>query len=136
MNIDEIIKSIKNNEGFRSRVYKDSLGFDTIGYGFAIKNLELSESISDILLKQKLLMLIINIHERFQWFRKMPDKIQGVVVEMCYQLGITGFSKFRKTIAYLANKRWKEASKEMMNSRWAVQTPNRAKELSEIVRES
>lgn len=134
MNIDEVIKSIKENEGFRSRVYKDSLGFDTIGYGFAIKNLELSESISDIILKQKLLMLIINIHERFQWFRKMPDKIQGVIVEMCYQLGITGFSKFRKTIAYLANRRWKEASKEMMKSRWAEQTPDRAKELADIVK--
>ena len=53
---DELINSIKQNEGFRSRVYKDSLGFDTIGYGFAIKDLEIDENISETILIKKLLI--------------------------------------------------------------------------------
>ena len=36
-----LINSIKEHEGFVAIVYKDSLGIDTIGYGFAIKDLEL-----------------------------------------------------------------------------------------------
>ena len=31
-----LIESIKKNEGYVKMVYKDSLGIDTIGYGFAI----------------------------------------------------------------------------------------------------
>ena len=36
-----LIESIKEHEGYVGVVYKDSLGIDTIGYGFAIKDLEL-----------------------------------------------------------------------------------------------
>ncbi len=63
----------------------------------------------------------------------MPNKVRDVVIEMCYQLGVSGFSRFKKTISYLKEKQFEKASKEMLDSRWAVQTPNRAKELSEIV---
>ena len=52
---------------------------------------------------------------------------------MCYQLGLAGFSKFKKTISYIEKKNYKEASKEMLDSKWAKQTPNRAKKLSKIV---
>ena len=48
---------------------------------------------------------------------------------------LCGFSRFKKTIAYLQNKQFKEASVEMLDSRWADQTPNRAKELSNRVKE-
>ena len=32
-----LIESVKESEGFRDKVYKCTEGFDTIGYGFAIK---------------------------------------------------------------------------------------------------
>ena len=60
---------------------------------------------------------------------------QDVVTEMCYQLGVGGFSKFKKTISYLQNKQFNDASEEMLDSLWAKQTPNRAKELSKRVKE-
>ena len=60
----------------------------------------------------------------------MPEKAQDVIVEMCYQMGINGFSKFKKTIDHLMRKDYKAASVEMLDSRWAKQTPNRAKKLS------
>ena len=34
-----LIDNIKKSEGFRSKVYKCTEGYDTIGYGFAIKDL-------------------------------------------------------------------------------------------------
>ena len=45
-----LIDSIKNHEGFRSRVYQCSNGFDTIGYGAAIKDLEIDEDIAELIL--------------------------------------------------------------------------------------
>ena len=65
----------------------------------------------------------------------MPQEIKDVVMEMCYQLGVGGFSKFKKTIAFLQNKQFIDASQEMLDSLWAKQTPNRAKELSNRVKE-
>ncbi len=130
-----LIESVKKNEGYRSMVYKDSLGIDTIGYGFAIKDLELDEDICEEILVRKLKDLQYSIKKKFHWFEDMPPHIKDVVMEMCYQLGVGGFSKFRKTISYLENKQFKNASVEMLDSLWAKQTPNRAKALSNIVKE-
>ena len=129
-----LIESIKKNEGYVKVVYKDSLGIDTIGYGFAIKDLELDEDICDEILLRKLKDLDKKVNKKFGWFIYMPPNIKDVVMEMCYQLGVTGFSKFRKTIAFLQDKQWQEASVEMLDSLWAKQTPNRAKSLSDIVK--
>ena len=130
-----LIESIKKHEGYVGVVYKDSLGIDTIGYGFAIKDLELDEDICNEILVRKLKNLESMIKIKFNWFIYMPPKIQDVVMEMCYQLGVGGFSKFKKTIAYLQNKQFHDASQEMLDSLWAKQTPNRAKELSNRVKE-
>ena len=129
-----LIESIKKNEGYVKMVYKDSLGIDTIGYGFAIKDLELDEDICDEILLRKLKDLEKQVNRKFGWFKYMPPNIKDVVMEMSYQLGVTGFSKFKKTIAFLQDKQWQEASVEMLDSLWAKQTPNRAKALSNIVK--
>ena len=130
-----LIDSIKQHEGYVGIVYKDSLGIDTIGYGFTIKDLELDEDICEIILERKLKELETRVNLKFKWFMYMPQVIKDVVMEMCYQLGVGGVSKFKKTIAYLQNKQWEEASVEMLDSLWAKQTPNRAKELSNRVKE-
>lgn len=127
-------KAIIESEGYRSRVYKDSLGIDTIGYGFAIKDLELDETICNLILNQKLDVLKNRVYKKFEWLENSPEEIQNVVIEMCYQLGVTGVSKFKKTISYLQKSEWANASVEMLDSKWAKQTPNRAKKLSEIVK--
>ena len=129
-----LIESIKKHEGYVGVVYKDSLGIDTIGYGFGMKDLELDADVCDIILERKLKDLEHRIKLKFDWYKYMPQEIKDIVTEMCYQLGVTGFSKFKKTIAYLQNKEWKNASIEMLDSRWAKQTPNRAKEMSNRVK--
>ena len=130
----ELLESIKHHEGFVEHVYDDSLGIPTIGYGFAIKDLVLDEDIAEDILIRKLEKLKRNANARFQWLEDMPQEVQAVVLNMCYQLGITGVSKFRKAISALQEGDWDEAANEMLDSLWARQTPNRATELSNIVR--
>ena len=131
----DLLKAVKLSEGFRDRVYKDTLGIDTIGYGFAIKDLVLDEDISEMILRRKLDSLIDRANKRFKFLKDLPIKAQDVIYEMCYQMGISGVSKFKKTLLYLENHEFKMASKEMLDSRWARQTPNRAKKLSDIIGE-
>ena len=129
----KLIEAVKLSEGFRDRVYKDTLGIDTIGYGFAIKDLVLDEDISEMILKRKLEALVERVNKRFDFVEGLPEEAQEVIYEMCYQLGVTGVSKFKKTLAYLSHHEFKMASKEMLDSKWARQTPNRAKRLSDII---
>ncbi len=128
-----LIENIKESEGFVEHVYNDSLGIPTIGYGFAIKDLILDEDLAEEILIRKVKVLASRVQNKFDWFNTAPDVIKEVVIEMCYQLGLSGFSKFKLTISYLEKENYLEASKEMLLSRWAKQTPNRAKKMSKIV---
>ena len=133
--MSKLIAAVKLSEGFRDRVYKDTLGIDTIGYGFAIKDLILDEDICDMILERKLKSLIKRVHKKFPFVEDLPEEAQEVVYEMCYQLGLGGFSKFKKTIAFLRLGNYKVCADEMLDSLWARQTPNRAQRLSNIIRE-
>ena len=130
----ELLSSIRKHEGFRAKVYKDTLDFDTIGYGFAVKDLVLDDDIANIILQRKLEALIRNIEFKFSWYADLPNSVKDVVIEMCYQLGVNGVSKFKKTIEHLKCEEWELAADEMLDSKWAVQTPNRAKALSDRIR--
>ena len=70
--MSNLIVNIKKNEGYISTVYKDSLGIDTIGYGFAIKDLNLEEDICDIILERKINKLRAEVKKRFKWYDNMP----------------------------------------------------------------
>ena len=129
----ELLAAVKLSEGFRDKVYKCTEGYDTIGYGFAIKDLVMDEDIAEMILRRKLDSLIDTADKKFIFLKNLPVVVRDVIYEMCYQMGVTGVSKFKKTLAYLENNEFKMAAKEMLDSRWARQTPNRAKKLSDII---
>ena len=131
--LQDIVEDIKRHEGFEPKVYECSEGYDTIGYGFAIKDLIIDKDVADLILMKKLHTLLERVSIAFPWFKDIDDIAKGVVINMCYQLGIRGFSKFKITIYYLETEQYEEASLEMLDSLWAKQTPNRAHGLSEDI---
>ena len=60
----------------------------------------------------------------------MDDQAKGIIIEMVFQLGPTGVSKFKMMWKSLSELNYVGASYEMIDSRWYKQTTNRAKELS------
>ena len=132
--MEKLIEHIKQEEGFRSRVYQCTEGYDTIGSGVAIKDLEMTEDIAELILKEKLIKLYSRIEKQINFFKKLPIDIQDVLLSMSYQMGVTGVTRFKKMLAAMLLKDWTKAADEMLDSKWARQTPNRAKRLSEIVR--
>ena len=130
----DLLKRIKHHEGFRKSVYQCTEGYDTIGYGFAIKDLEMDEDIAEEILLRKVEKLIKRVRSKFDWLDSVPREVQGVLVEMSYQMGLSGVSKFKKALHAMQMFQWKLAATELLDSRWAKQTPNRAKELSDIIR--
>ena len=126
-----LIERIGVNEGFRSKPYQCSEGVWTIGHGITW----VTEEESLHILSGRISQLHLKLGEKLDWYDNMPPEIQGVVIEMCYQIGFTGFTKFKRAIAHMKNKEWQLASNEMLDSLWAKQTPNRAKQLADIVKE-
>ena len=129
---------IVKHEGHEPRVYKCPNGFDTIGYGFAIKDLFMDKEIGDFILDKYIRAILANIEANDdwdQWFWDKPQVVKEVLVNMIYQIGFSGVRKFRKTIQYIKEDKLLLASEEMLDSKWArSDSPNRAKELSDILK--
>ena len=126
-----LIERIGVNEGFRSKPYQCSEGVWTIGHGITW----VTEEESLHILSGRISQLHLKLEEQFDWYDGLPPEIKGVVIECCYQMGVKGWSNFRKAISHMKESNWKGAADEMLDSLWAKQTPNRAKRLASIVRD-
>jgi lysozyme len=60
----------------------------------------------------------------------MDEVAEEIIIEMIFQLGKTGVSKFRNMWKALSGLDYSTAASEMLDSRWAKQTPNRAQSMS------
>lgn len=130
-----IVKSIKKHEGFRSRMYLDTVGVPTIGYGFNLKTIELPKPVAELWLAYE-----IEKHEeeleRFDFYHDLDRVRKDVLLDMHYNLGDSRFRGFQKMIQALENHNYNEAAKEMLDSKWANQVGRRATDLAALMREN
>jgi lysozyme len=127
-NPDNLVVEIKENEGFRGEVYKDHLGFDTVGYG---TKMPLSKKEATVLLRMRLYDKAEELATVKPLFNQLPEDVQNVLAEMAYQLGVGGLLKFRKMWKHIEAYEFDKASVEGLDSLWAKQTPSRANKLME-----
>jgi lysozyme len=142
MNYDKLMDSVKKHEGYRNKVYLDSLGKRTIGYGHLcvedkwVDGWEYSQVELENVLKEDL-QYAINQGEGMCKDLKISDDAKFLIIEMIFQLGSAGVQKFRNMWKALKEDppNYEEASIQMLDSRWAKQTPSRAKEMSDHMRD-
>ena len=139
MNMDRLKDSVKQHEGYRNKVYLDTLGKRTVGVGhlcvedFWEDDKEYEESFLMEILEKDLSQAIIGANDLMAEHDciDIDEKAYEIIIEMVFQLGKTGVSKFRNMWKALAEKNYIGASYEMLDSRWAKQTPNRAKNMAD-----
>ena len=135
--MERLLKSVKQHEGYRNKVYKDTLGKRTVGYGHLCvedhweDNREYTVPELERVLEADLNNAIQGAEELCSDCPDIRDQAKEIIVEMVFQLGKTGVSKFRNMWKALKVPDYPTAAKEMLDSRWAKQTPGRAKEMSD-----
>lgn len=133
MNVQRLKKSIKKHEGLRLKPYKCTAGKLTIGYGRNLEDNGISEDEAEYLLQRDISSIHQLLDLELEIFR-FPSHVQEVLTEMSFQLGVHGLLKFRKTIQFVKEGSYIKASQEMLDSKWAKQTPKRAQTLSKKMR--
>ena len=140
MDMIRLMKSVKAHEGFRNSVYKDTLGKRTVGYGHLCvedhweDNREYTVPELERVLEADLNNAIQGTERLCSDCPDLKDQAKEIIVEMVFQLGESGVSKFRNMWKALKVPDYPTAAKEMLDSRWAKQTPGRAKEMSDHMR--
>lgn len=129
-----VIDDLKRHEGFRAKPYKDTEGHLTIGYGINL-DAGITEDEAEMILVHRVRKIQLALSSKLVYWNKLSIARQDVLTNMAYNLGIDGLMKFKMTLKMLEAEKYEEASKQMLNSKWANQVGNRAIELSAMLRE-
>ena len=124
-----LIASVKTHEGLKLQVYKCPANRLTIGYGRNLDDRGISREEAEMLLLNDL-ETSTKEAKKFEFYENLTSNRQDVIVEMIFNLGLTRFKKFKKTIGYINQANYSAAADEMLDSRWAKQVGQRALTLS------
>ena len=125
---------LKRDEGFRACVYQCTAGKQTVGYGHNLEDTPMSERVAEILLIADYMLIYEQLCE-FDWFLSLDDLRKRVIINMAYNLGVTGVLKFKKMIEAIHAKDYQWAADEMVDSRWYQQVGDRAVRLENMMRD-
>ena len=146
MNIELCKAEIKRHEGEVLKIYMDSLGYKTLGVGHLCQpndpeydwevGTPVTQEVVDMYYEddfKKHYMEAIHVFGNQEEFNNLPEIIQRVLVNMCFNLGGSRLSKFRNMLKACREHNWKEMSVQMQDSRWYRQVGRRSKELQQAV---
>jgi len=143
LSLRDVMDNLKKDEGTVNHVYKDSLGYDTIGTGHLVdkhKGIPLKKIIgydtsvitnkqSDYVLAYDIARTSKELYKRIPWLKNHPSNIQGDMVNMAFNLGVPGLLKFTTALKHLKTGDYQTAAAHFMRSKWYNQVGNRAKRI-------
>jgi len=145
MSLEPVVARLKDHEGFREFVYDDAtgqpigpgsvlVGNPTIGYGWALNKLPILRSFAEGHLRETIQEVAFAVHHQLPWITELDVVRHGVVIELAYNLGVTGLLGFVKMLDALRRRRWTEAKAELLASHWATQVgPERRETLARLL---
>lgn len=137
MNLSALKEQIMRHEGEVPHAYQDHLGFWTIGVGRLIDERRgggLSKDEIEYLLNNDIQRVHDQLAQRIAFWASLSDSQQQALCNMAFQLGVNGVLNFRRMLAALDRGDTAAAEAEALDSRWANQTLNRAREVAAMLR--
>ncbi len=134
-----LVEQLKRHEGTIKhgawhRVYVDSVGKRTIGYGRNLDDKGLADDEAEFLLYNDVEDALKDAHI-LHFYAELSENRKQVIANMVFNMGLTRVLGFKRMIAAIDAGDFEEAARQMLDSRWAAQVFGRAQELAKMMRE-
>lgn len=148
LSMDDIVQRLVLHEGVSLKAYYCPAGYLTIGVG---RNLETNPLTKDevkvcgdymhgitknaafYLLRNDIDRVTKECKKKIPFWEQLDDERKYALLDMSFQLGIGGVLKFKKMLAAMGVGNWKEAAAQCLDSKYAQQTPTRAKRIARTI---
>ena len=130
----DVMKWIKGHEGLRLKAYKDTVGITTIGYGRNLEGNGISLKEAEYLFNNDIERCLKDLNNH-TFYTIQSQGVKDALLNMCFNLGINRLLGFKKMVAALQEKNFTLAAKEALNSKWAEQVGERAKDIALMIRQ-
>ena len=118
------------DEGTRLKPYMDTTGHVTIGFGRNLTDVGISLAEAEYLLDHDIARASADLQAALPWTVNLNEPRRAALINMSFNLGITGLLAFHKMLAACQAGDWTQAGFEALNSEWARQVGPRAYRLS------
>lgn len=140
MNETLLASELKRDESLRMTVYDDATGkalnkgsviygHATIGVGRALDVRGITRDEAYYLLKNDITSFTLGLQQAYTWFNGLSDTRQRVLMNMAFNMGLSGIGEFHDMLRYISEGRFDLAAKAMQDSHWYTQVGDRAKRL-------
>lgn len=128
-----MIAQLRLHEGERLKPYRCTAGKLTIGVGRNLDDRGITAQESAMLLENDIDAVEWDLRAALPWVQELDEVRQRVLLDMCFNLGLTGLLGFKRTLAAIKGGQYARASAMMLQSRWATQVGERATRLSQMM---
>ena len=129
-----VTKWIKNHEALKLRLYKDTVNKYTIGWGRNIEDNGISQDEAQLMFDNDFARTQRELAP-FPWYVNQPQNVQDALLNMNFNMGIARLLGFKKMIMALTVKDYTKAAMEALDSKWAGQVGQRAKDVALMMRQ-
>jgi len=136
MNEERLLHQLMIHEGLKLQPYYCTSDKLTIGVGRNLDDVGISADEAEYMLKNDVARCVAQCERNFDWFIGESDNVKEAVVNLVFNMGISNFKKFRKTIAHIENQKYELAGAELLDSRYAEQVGQRAIDVANQISES
>jgi lysozyme len=135
--MNQLIEMIKRHEGVETHSYKCTANKTTIGVGRNIDpegGIGLTMPEIEYLLQNDVDRVEAELVGALPWVEHVEWERMDALVNICFNLGLPRFLKFKKAIAAAEDQDWELSADEFLDSRWATQVGQRAVEVTNLLR--
>ena len=132
------------DEGCVLEVYKDHLGYYTVGVGHLIlpsdeeweapAGTKITQTRADELLVKDFNNVLKECEDNLTVWSEVGEEVKLILANMAFNLGLPRLKKFKKMLKAINEKDYVKASEEGLDSKWAKQVYNRAHRLMDRMR--
>lgn len=147
-NMEKIIKRLEFHEGMVLTPYICPTGHKTIGIGHNVEARpftdEEKKAIGDwekgitknmaYMICRNDVNLCLEKLKTLDFWKSLDEERQYALIDLCFQLGWVGLKKFKKMLKALTVKDYLTAAAELLDSKYATQTPKRAKRIANLIK--
>lgn len=126
----KLIQQLKRHEGLMLKPYLCTAGKCTIGFGRNLESRGITEDEAAYLLVNDVEDIRLHLENVIPEFNKTDDVRKDVLINMAFNIGVSGLMKFKNMLYFLGKGDHESAATEMLDSHWSRQVHGRANELA------
>jgi lysozyme len=131
--MNDLQQWIKRYEALKLQIYTDTAGNPTIGWGRNLRK-GISTDEAELMFQNDFKETVAEL-EPYEWYTELPYGVKTAIINMNFNLGINKLLGFKRMILALTAKNYTLAAREALDSLWATQVGQRAKDVAVMIRE-